>query len=45
VVSRYPAHGLVKPSSVETMGQSAAGTGVAVDVTEDELAVIITASP
>jgi hypothetical protein len=37
-------HGPIKPSSAETTGQSAAGTGVAVDVTEDGLAVITTAS-
>jgi hypothetical protein len=30
-------HGPVKPSSAETVGQSAAGTGVVVDVTDDRL--------
>jgi hypothetical protein len=37
-------HGPAKPSSAETTGQSAAKTGVAVDVTKDGLAVIPTAS-
>jgi hypothetical protein len=36
-VSRHPAHGPVKPSSAETTGQSAAGTGATVDVTDDRL--------
>jgi hypothetical protein len=34
----------VKPSNAETTGRSAAGTCVAVDVTEDRLVVITTAS-
>jgi hypothetical protein len=37
VVSRHPTHGPVKPSRAETAGQSAAGTGVAVDVTDGTL--------
>jgi hypothetical protein len=44
VVSRHPAHGSAKPSSTKTTGQSAAGTGVTVCVTEGEQAVIATAS-
>jgi hypothetical protein len=36
--------GPAKPLSAETTGQSAAGTGVAVGVTEDGLAVITSAS-
>jgi hypothetical protein len=36
-VSRYPAHGPVKPSSAKTTGQSAARTGVAVDATDGRL--------
>jgi hypothetical protein len=36
--------GIAKPSNAETTGQSAAGTGVAVGVTEDGLAVITSAS-
>jgi hypothetical protein len=36
-VSRHPAHGPVKPSSAESAGQSVAGTGVAVNVTDDRL--------
>jgi hypothetical protein len=37
-------HGPVKPSSAETTGQSVAGTGVAVVVTEGGLAVTTTTS-
>jgi hypothetical protein len=43
-VSRHPAHGLAKPSSVKVTCQSAAGTGVTVGVTEGGLAVITAAS-
>jgi hypothetical protein len=43
-VSRHPTHGPAKPSSAEVTGQSAAGTSVAVGVTEGGLAVITSAS-
>jgi hypothetical protein len=36
-VPRHPAHGPVKPLSAKTMGQSATGTGVTVDVTDGRL--------
>jgi hypothetical protein len=36
-VPRHPAHGPVKPSSVKTTGQSTAGTGATVDVTDARL--------
>jgi hypothetical protein len=43
VVSRRPARGPAKPSSVRATSQSAAGTDVAVGVIEGELAVITSA--
>jgi hypothetical protein len=39
-ISRHPAHGPTKPLSAEVMGQSAAGTGVAVRVTKGRPTVI-----
>jgi hypothetical protein len=39
VATRRPAHGLMKPQDVEAMGQSVAGTDMAVDVTEGRLTV------
>jgi hypothetical protein len=44
VVSRRPKRGPAKPSGVGATDQSAAGTNVAVGVTEGELAVITSAS-
>jgi hypothetical protein len=43
-VSRQPACGSAKPSSAEVTGKSAAGTGVAVGVTEGGLAINTSAS-
>jgi hypothetical protein len=43
-VSRHPARGPTKASSAEVTGQSAAGTGVGVGVTEGRLALIMSAS-
>jgi hypothetical protein len=36
-VPRHPTHGPVKPSCAKTTGQSAAGTGAIVDMTDGRL--------